>query len=311
MKKEDIENLLAEGRDESSCFFSRVDYKTAREEVFLRAARKSAKKPKPVWPFALKALLAAASVLIAAGVFAVLVFSASGSDNASAAKPLSQQELHLDRGKGALLSYFPVETPNENRSGLMSVLWDTSSVRSDILYSTVFKECNVTYPASSLEFPDTGRSLALIFSGSSIGGFIDYRIIGYDNDSIIEWWYRDYVTGGRLSVKDGVVREEKGAPDDGRFEPYVTYIIPYDIQVSGDIVLPVRELELKTGEQILLVGVSAHPITVSSQSGLIKKVEPEGGQSISEYQATAKGSDVLLLKGENITGSSLNINITE
>jgi hypothetical protein len=310
----DLEKRLINGKIESDCFFSQTDYRMLRDSVLARTVLRHAGKARPLWPFALKAVFVAASLLIMVVVI-TLVIGAPDSSDSNQAKALSEQKLLLDGGKGALLSYFPVETPDDSKSSLMSVIWDLNSRRSEMLYSTVFKECNETYPASSITFPDNGPMLVLIFSGSSQDGFIDYRIIGYDNDSIVEWWSQDFVPDGKLKVKDGLVIEERNKfYGSGQCDAAVTYIIPYDIQITGGIVLSVQDLQLKIGEQILLIGVSPRPLSVTSESGLIKKVEyaiSKDKQSLLEYRATDKGNDVLLLEGENITGSKLNVNIVD
>lgn len=315
MNGNDLEKKLIKGRNESGLFFSKTDMRSLRNRTHARTEQRSSKKTRPLLPFAVKAALVAASLLIVAGVFSALAFGTSGINGGSRSEALSQQEVYLGKEKGALLSYFSVKAPNDTKPSLMSVLWDQGSSDTETLYSTVFKECNVTYPASSITFPDNGRSLVLIFTGSSQEGFIDYRLIGYDNDSITEWWSQDFVPSGKLSVKDGVVMEERKEPFDSyQYDFAVTYIIPYVIQTPGSIVLPVQDLQLRLGQQILFVGGSSDPLTASSQNGLIEKVQREDNQArqtVLGYKATGKGSDVLLLSGENITGSSLNLNITD
>lgn len=309
-----LEELLNSGKSESKSFFSQTDYKSAREAVQNRIALRSSVKPKPLWPFQLKAVFIAACFLAVICIFATILLSTPAQIN-NQGGTLAEQQVSLDGDKNGLISYFTVKAPDNPGTSIMSVLWDTDSYNSQMLYSTVFDKCDETYPASSLTFPDTGRKLVLIFSGSNENDFIDYRIIGYNDNRVKEWLSQDYVPGGKLGVKDGMIMEQSTLPfGSGQGGTSVTYIIPYDIRMSGELILPVQNVRLHIGEQILFVGITDQMLDVSSANGLVEKVASENGaddQHTLEYRAKTKGSDVLLINGSNLTASGLKINIID
>jgi hypothetical protein len=183
-----------------------------------------------------------------------------------------------------------------------------------MVYSTVFENCDTTYPVSTIAFPETDRNLILIFSGDSDRDFIDYRLIGYSGNTVKVWWSQDYVQSGSLDVKDGVIVERREA-DAGFFDRVTSHIIPYDVDITGAVTLPVRSVDLHVGELILLVGSDSEMLEVSSQNGLFERME-QGGEVYGQdqalaYRAKAAGDDVLLLRGEDTQDSYLDVSVTE
>lgn len=314
MYDERLERLLTQGKTESENIFSQTDYREARSAVHRRIAARADKKAKPLWPFQMKAVFVAVCFIAVVGILSAFIFKVPFSETKTQGDTIAEQKVRLDEGKNAMLSYFPVKAPDNSQPSIMSVLWDTDNSDSQMLYSTVFNSCDVTYPASSLAFPDTGHNLVLIFSGNEQKDFIDYRIIGYNGNGVKEWLSKDFVPDGKLGLEGGLIREQRSAKhEQGTDGTSVTYIIPYDIRVSGELVLPVHDIRLRIGEHILLVGNAQQMLNVSSEKGLFEKVAQNGSNDNNglEYRATGKGNDVLLLKGNDITGKGLNVNIVE
>lgn len=312
MNNTDLEKTLYRGKNESDAFFSNYDYAFARNAVQQRISRSEARKAKPLWPFSLKVGFVAALMVCAAAVMFAVVFTVQSGGRAPDVA-LSSQTVSLDKGNSdLLLNYFKVKEAGHSEPGLMSVLWELGKDDSQMVYSTVFEKCKETYPASMIPLPDK-RNLMLIFSGDSSSNFIDYRLIGYSGEAVNVWWSQDYVQGGNLDVRDGVIVERR---DDGMgLGAVVSHIVPYDVSDMGEVLLPAENVQLRVGELILLVGSDAEMLEVSSQNGLFERIE-QGGQIYGPeeavaYRAKAAGDDVLLLKGNDISGGHLEVSVTE
>lgn len=313
MNNENLEKTLYRGKNEAETFFSNVDYASARNAVHQRLIRGKAKKAKPLWPFSVKAGFVAALMVSVAAVLLAVVLTVQGGGAQSMA--LSSQTVSLDKGDSDyLLNYFKVKEPKHSEPGLLSVLWELGGDDSEMVYSTVFDKCDEAYPASTIPFPDTSRNLVLIFSGDSGKDFIDYRLIGYNNNAVKVWWSQDYVPSGSIGVKDGVVVEQRDTGMD-YYGVVVSHIVPYDVGNTGEVLLPVQSVRLRVGELILLVGSDSKMLRVSSQNGLFERMEQSGEvygrDETLAYRAKAAGDDVLLLNGENMPESRLEVSVTE
>ena len=310
MNNEDMEKTLYRGRNESEAFFSGFDQASAREAVHQRVSGAAVKKPKPLWPFSLKAGFVAAVMISVAALLLAVVFTAQGGDHSVA---LSSQTVSLDmENRDYLLNYFKVKEPKSSEPGLLSMLWELGGDGSEMVYSTVFNKCSETNPARAIPFPETSRNLILIFSGDSSRNFIDYRLIGYSDAAVKVWWSQDSVAGGNLDVRDGVIVEQR---DMGAYGVGVSHIVPYDTEATGEVLLPAQTVRLRVGELILLVGSGSEMLEVSSPNGLFERVdrsaEVYGHNEALAYKAKSAGEDVLLLSKEGRADSFLEVSVTE
>lgn len=312
MDNMDLEKILQKGKTESDAFFSRIDHAQARNALKQRISHNTIRKEKPVWPRALKFGFSAAIVLLIAAVSLAVILETSQGSKSLESVALSSQPVSLDDGGNYFLNYFPVTPPGRSEPGIMSVLWQLNNKSSDIAYSTLFEKCDEAYPASDVVFPDKNRKLVLIYSGDNDEHFIDYRLIGYSGGSVNVWWSQDFVNGGTLDVKNGVVVERR---EDGLSPAEVSYIVPYDVKSNGELLLPVESLQIRVGEMVMLVGSGLKTLEVSSENGLFEQTEQTGdiygGTEALAYRAKQAGSDVLRLIDLDIYRGYLNINVVE
>ncbi|MGI6777645.1 MAG: hypothetical protein ACOX7R_06345 [Acetivibrionales bacterium] len=193
----------------------------------------------------------------------------------------------------------------------MTIMWKMDSDgNSEIIYSSLFEKSDEPYPVSTIEFSDADSKLILISSGNRKRRYMHYRLVEYSNDTISTLWSQDFVPDGKLGVKDGVVVEQRSSdeayPDSGisdnpyRMDTQISYIIPYKTGSMGEVFLPVEKLNVRVGEQILLVGDNnENSLKVSSEKGMIKRVGQEsdtyGKEQGLVFQAAYKGNDALSL----------------
>jgi hypothetical protein len=140
-------------------------------------------------------------------------------------------------------------------------------------------------------------------------------------------WSQDFVPDGKLGVKDGVVVEQRSSDEayadsdikDNYYRMYtqISYIIPYKTGSMGEVLLPVEKLDVRVGEQILLVGDnSENSLEVSSEKGMIKRVGQESNtnekKQVLVFQAAYKGDDTLsLASGDNGSIRDLAVSIVD
>ena len=308
MDDRQLDNLMNNGKKQADSFFSHADYSPAGNAVHARICK--GKKPKPLWSFAMKAGAVAAGMLCLIGITLAVAFGAADTDATPA--PVASQTVSLGgEGKDCLINYFPVSAPEINESSLVSVLWELGE-STRMMYSTMFERCDEPYPASSMEFPGTSDTIILILSGDSAENFINYRLLGYGSDAVKVWREQDFVPGGSLEILDGVIVERRIMVKEAGMT--VSHIVPYEILATGELMLPVNDLDIRLGEQILLVGGDCEgPLLVTLKNGLLEEVKQDNEASVQElaYRATEIGRDLMLLKGQSTGNGYLNVNITE
>jgi hypothetical protein len=215
-----------------------------------------------------------------------------------------------------LISFFPILKPNHKEQSLMTIMWKMDGDgNSEIIYNSLFEKSDEPHPVSTIEFSDADSKLILISSGNRERRYMHYRLVEYSNDTINTLWSQDFVPDGKLGVKDGVVVEQRSSDEayadsdikDNYYRMYtqISYIIPYKTGSMGEVLLPVEKLDVRVGEQILLVGDnSENSLEVSSEKGMIKRVGQESNtyekKQVLVFQAAYKGDDTLsLVSGDN------------
>jgi len=325
----ELDKVLNKGKTASDNFFSHINYVLIGNEIKAKIYHGKIRKVKLLWSFPLKAGFVVAAMLVIVGITLGIVSGTQSIHTNNKAAAVTQQTVSFNGGKDCLISYIPVNSPDSSESSLMSVLWELNTgspksretfggindQHSQMLYSTMFEKCDMAYPASNIDFPDTGRSLVLIFSGDSQADFIDYRLLGYNDDSVKVWWSQDFVPGGKLGVKDGVIIEQRASgPDGGSGDTITTCIIPYEIQITGELMLPVQNLQLRVGEQVLLVGSNNAALNIDSQNGLVQRVDCAGNlgglTGAASFRAIGSGNDILMVGGINIKSKGISVNIS-
>ncbi len=304
-----LDNYISRGKDQANRFFSHEDYSLSREAVYARIDK--GRKPKPLWSFALKIVVVSACLLCLVGITLVATYGSVNTDSKQPAAVASQTVSLGNADKDCLINYFPVSAPDYEESSLVSVLWELGE-SSKMMYSTIFERCDKPYPATAVDFPGTGDTIILILSGDSAKDFINYRLLGCGSDTVKVWREEDFITGGSIEMTDGLIVERRVAQEtDGAV---VSHIVPYQILVTGELMLPVRELNVRVGDQILLVGSdSEKPLTVSFENGLFEIVDQQKDDTAIEltYQATDAGNDVMLLKGQGAGSGYMNLHVME
>jgi len=307
MTDNELEMQLKKGRQESGAFFAHTDTDALRK-VTLRKAGNGEKAGKRR-PFKLRAGLAAALAAVFAlvlGGIIMQIISFSAPKAAVTGGSVAEQPVSLGKNNANyMVSFFPVNQPYEKEPGLMSVLWEMRSDKTpSMVYSSLFEKCDEPYPASTAGFPGTDAGILLISSGDKYGNYLHYRLIGFDSGALTTLRSQDFVRQGKLDVLNGIVVEKRLIVDadkgSGTITMLVSYIIPCEEDENGELFLPVSNLKLRMGEQILLVGANTgDALEAVSEKGLMLGSGEGGGASDSNslvFHPRAKGTDVLSIK---------------
>ena len=345
MNDMELEELLKRGKKESDNFFSHVCLNSLRNKVHQKTSgqlngQKVQKGSNAGYFF--RVLKLSSTITIVSMVLVMTVLFGTGilrpkkePDNSIINSPLAEQAISLNGSDSLenssntyLVSYFPINQPNHKEQSLMIIMWKIDSDgNSKIIYNSLFEESDEPYPVSTFEFSDADSKLILISSGHREKRYMHYRLVEYSNDTISTLWSQDFVPDGKLGVKDGVVVEQRSSDEDYidsglgdipyRLGTKISYIIPYKTDNMGEILLPIQKLNVRVGEQILLVGDNSKNILqVYSEKGMIKKVEKEnsiyGKEQGLVFQAVYKGNDVLsLINSDNRSIGVLAVSIVD
>jgi len=345
MNDKELEELLKRGKKESANFFSHVYLNSIRNSVHRRISgqlpEQKAQEEKHIRHrmrvFPVSAAITAVSMLI----IIVLLFGTGivqlkqEPHSYFINSPVAEQTISLNdssseenSSRDYLISFFPIYKPNHKEQSLMTIMWKMDNDgNSEIIYSSLFENSDEPYPVSTIDFSDVGSKLILISSGNTKGKYMHYRLVEYSNDTISTLWSQDFVPDGKLGVKDGVVIEQRSlneadadsvySDDSYKTDTQTSYIIPYKTGSLGEVFLPVEKLNVRVGEQILLVGDNIENILrVSSENGIIKSVMQEdnvyGKEQVLVFQAAYKGNDVLsLVNMDNGNIKALAVNIMD
>jgi len=331
MNDKELDELLKRGKKESEDFFSHASLNTIRSAVHHKISGHNAQKAssaiKRLRVLSVNAAISAAFLII---IIAVLLGTGilqpwEKPYGNTASSPVAEQTISLNGddslengSKRYLVSFFPIFKPNHKEQSLMTIMWRLDSDgNSEIMYNSLFENTDEPYPVSTIEFSDADSKLILISSGNSKRRYMHYRLVEYSNDTISTLWSQDFVPDGKLGVKDGVVVEQRSSeetyPDPGAGDnpnrpiTQISYIIPYKTGSMGEVLLPVERLDVRVGEQILLVGDDiVNNLQVSSEKGMIKRIGQEsntyGKEQVMVFQAASKGNDVLSLAGKDDGG---------
>jgi hypothetical protein len=325
----ELEKLLKRGKKESSNFFSHVCLNSIRNKVHQkisgRLAGQKTQKGRTV-RYRLRALKVSVAINAASLTIIIAVLYGTGIVRPKQDQygnvfnsPLAEQTISLnddnssENGNGKyLVSFFPINKPNHKEQSLMTIMWKIDGDgNSEVIYSSLFEKSDELYPVSTIEFSGAGSKLILISSGNRERRYMHYRLVEYSNDTISTLWSQDFVPDCKLGVKNGVVVEHRSSdetyPDSGISNNHygmvtqISYIIPYKTGSLGEVLLPVEKLNVKVGEQILLVGDNIeNSLRVSSEKGMIKRVEQEnntyGKEQGMVFKAACKGDDALSLE---------------
>jgi len=328
----DLEKLLKKGKKESENFFSHVCLNSIRNTVHQKISGQFlGQKTQKVKPerYLLRLLTANAAITAVSLLVVIAVLFGTGIIQLKQESRINvingavaEQTISLngsnssENGSGNyLVSFFPIQKPNHKEQSLMIIMWKIGNDgNSETIYSSLFEKSDEPYPVSTIEFSDADSKLILISSGNRERRYMHYRLIEYSNDTVSTLWSQDFVPDGKLGIKDGVVVEQRSLDEaytdsDISNNPYksctqISYIIPYKTSSMGEVFLPVEKLNIRVGEQILLVGDnSENSLRVSSEKGIIKKIEQENNAYGKEqglvFQAVYKGNDVLSLENRN------------
>jgi len=307
MDERQLDDLLKNGKREAGEFFSHINSDSIRKVVLRGISENSSSEPEKrrtrYSQFRPRALaLKAGTVSVCLIIVLLLLFGLNGS------KPglkenniLAQQAVSLDSSdRDYIISFMPLNMPNNNERSLMALLWEMDGVSGpEIVYSSLFEQCDEPYPVSTIVFPGTNGKVVLISSGDSRRRYMHYRLIGHSNDSVTTLWAQDYVPEGKLGINNGVLEQSN------QDNTLVSYIVPYKTNNAGEFFLPVESIKVRVGEQILLVGDdTSGQLKVSSEKGMIRKIDNsdliyDSGHNLA-FQAFNKGEDTLsFISGEN------------
>lgn len=339
MNDRELEEILKEGKKESECFFSNWSFSPLREVVKMRIHSSSSSNRSTKcatgfnWFSAGKLATGAVCVLILLVIFLLSSsFFRLGPEESlkTTDMPIAQQMVSLDDSDTVyLVNFLPVNKPNRKDYNLLALVWrENPQGDTEMVYSSLLEDSDEPYPVSTIRFAGTGNKLVLISSGDSRKNYLHYRLIGCSNDSIKTFWAQDFVPNGKLGIKEGILVEQrvsneipfdqKGKDNTNTPRKLVTYIIPYKINNLGELILPADKIQMRVGEQILLIGDSNEKdFKVLSVNNIVKKVDQgyptdEGGLS-SAFYAKQKGEDILLLApdGDNSKAKPFRVKVVD
>jgi hypothetical protein len=267
-----LEKSLFEAGNESAKFFSKFPYEKMNEAVFLKIA--SDRKTHAYKKHFNFSLIAKISVLSTCCIILLTVLfsfktGVNFRDNKklSMGKPASQQLIKFDNSDlHHWLYFFNINKPDKIDDNLLAVIWNSGTSGSyEMAYSSLLENSNKPCPVAMISFPDDLPSMLIISSQNEEKKYIHYRIIGCKENKIMAYMEQNFVTGGKIEVMDGVLKETRLVPNSYVEEDYdmrqmVTYYIPYQFNEFGDIILAVENLKINRGEYIAIIGDISTPI---------------------------------------------------
>ncbi len=255
-----------------------------------------------------KPCLAGAVMVVTAAVCAVMILNTSypSKTPAYSSADFGEQTIYLNEDKAYHMNAVPVNMPDDH-TGLMTMLWEIQGGDEQMAYYSLFEACDTVYPALTIPFPESEYDMVLIASGDSKQNSLGYRLVGYNGDSLTTWWSEDRVPEGSVTLSNGVVVKRHTRENEDR--ETVTYIIPVQNVSSGRIVMPVGNLHICVGENILLIGADGVDATI--QSGLLDAEKHEAsGVSAVLLKALGTGRDMVSV-GTDEDAKTLSVDIGE
>jgi len=315
-----LEEVLKAAKVEQENFFEGWDSESLRNKVRLRIQKDKSPKITPHFNFKNLGIVMVCILIVLWLPYTGILKLNEKREPGRFGTPITQQAITLDDNKPKqLINFFSINNPDLNGQSLMAVLWGVNPDGNyKAIYSSLFEDSDLPHPVSILNFPGTQNRLAIISSGDSLEKFLHYRLIGYRDHAINIFIEENYVPHGKLSIKEGMLVEQRTAGDMSHSSGgmVVTYIIPYMVDTTGELILSTDHVQLNVGEQLLLIGCdSDKEINFYSKENLIKKIENKipGNASSARFNAQVPGEDNLLLttNPDKNKGKNLSIKVVE
>jgi hypothetical protein len=275
-----LEELLDTAKKEADQFFSGWEAQLTSLKISHKNGHKLKDKfPQPNW----KRL---GLVFICLLLCLFIPYQVNKSSNA-----LPQSIVLDEREPAQLVDFVPIVNPAHSKHSQLAVLWHINPQgQYELVYSSLFNDSVFPKPVSTLAFPDSPYSMALLSSEDGTKKYLHYRLIGYSQEDVKTFLAEDYVLGGKLNIEDGKMVEER---DDG----LVTHIIPCQVDEDGELLLTADQVELQLGEELLLIGLNfLGTVKFLPGKDILEEVSKKNG-SIQETRFTASniGEDYLHL----------------
>jgi len=309
MDDRELEKILKAAKEECNSFFSGWKFEPYRKIVHLRTSKEGACTQKESRKTFRWTVLGKTAGVVAFVCLLVLFSFALGARLFDTQDPVSDYATSVNRQvvnfssnePAYLLEFYRLQKPNYSSEDLMAVVWKlTGHGNYKMMYSSLLESSDEPYPASEIDFPGGDNRLIIISSGNSSNQYMHYRLLGYSNGSIKALWSQDFVRDGHLGIKKGTLIEQRKT--EGAFSR-ITYIIPYYIDESGEPLLPLSSVQMKVGEQLVLVSNDDEKhAEVVSEKNLVKKAEESGtseNRSAAVFYASDPGEDYLVLIPNN------------
>lgn len=317
MNDKNFDEYLNSGKKEAESFFSHIQLSSLRRALLHKVLQPDMRKAVPARkriPLILKTGIAVAACAAVLSCVLLSINHLPGSRGTAKNASVAEQPLPLDEKDSAYhISFQPINLRQSTQPSLISILWKTSGSNSPrMVYNSIFENSDQPYPVSVLSYPgDSPSKLLLISTQGSNGDYIHYRLVEYYDETLLPLWSEDFVPGGRLTIQDGMVVEQRDkeslSAQQANKPQKVSYIVPYKVGSEGAIILPVHILHLHVGDRILLVGENNLDVEANSQNGLVKKHENEKMQAVLQniiiFEAFSPGDDALSLTHENHPGA--------
>ncbi|NLX64048.1 MAG: hypothetical protein GX022_04640 [Clostridiaceae bacterium] len=321
-------------KDESNRFFSDFNNQKMSNAVFYRIRNHHKKSRRKLAKSDIGfnyAVVSRISVILAC--FVLLITSAfllrnkalyENDKNEMIGEPVSQQRINFsDSGfEDNWITFFKINKPDKvPQNNLLAVLWETGKNGDyQMAYSSMFENSSKPELVRIIDFDNEQPSMMVISTKNPEKQFIHYRVIGYSDSKIIAFMEQDYVTGGEISIIDGVIKETRLMPDagldknsDGHLHKVVTYYIPYQINKTGDIFTTVQNLIINKGDYIAVMGNENTPVETLN-SDLLIDWKPENelinyNMNTKYFRTENAGQEEIYIRPLNSSGQGRKISV--
>lgn len=314
MRDEELEGKLKEARREAEEFFAGWSFDPLREVVHCRV--KALSPGGLAWkrsPLRTGGLLAAAALILLLAWLPVRLKggrpNALPPDFPGLDGPVAQYAINLREGAEQWLSFFRLPRPDWKENQLLAVIWERNGSAPEYyrpLYSSVFGGSGNPEPTLTVKLPGSNRPLALIFSRDRDLAYLHYRVVGYDGQQVTSYWQQDFVPGGELEVHSGVVVERRRVPgvmSGGLSLPepdsvaQVNFLVPYQIDPTGELLLPVERLQMEVGQYLTFIGAD-DKVQTYVQGAALHWLEAKEGAPAAQFYAAQRGTGIVLLESK-------------
>lgn len=326
MKDRDLDKKLNTARSQSEKFFGRLSFDPSRRVVLHKIEENRGigfggikKHVTGRVPF----IGAAAALVTLLFVFVSAQIGHYRPEGRGA--PILQQAVGMDEERDShLVNYFRIDNPNSSNN-LLAILWQKGSRGNyEVIYSSIMENAYTPNPVAVISMPYDGSSFILVSSNSKDEDYIHYRVVKYGDNTATAYLEENYVLGGKVEIRGGMIIEERTVPPDFNLqvgdnkapEPSkeYRYFIPVALRSDGSFALAANRVRLKKGAVLtLLTDIPGELPEVEYDNEVldIRRNRPNGAISPSiDFMAKKEGVANLKI-GRNTSSDKANVLLIE